>query len=206
MPRGAITRCPAGYVAGTPGPSASLPDPEPVFLSSPVLSDLERVRDRATSGPALSSYLAEPQTEHIDLHDDREVLLNGLRPEVFPLARWPSARDKPLVASQQFAVNTMLAELEHGGLFSVNGPPGTGKTTLLRDLIAAIVVRRAAVLACLPDPGAAFTARRYWTAPDGTSRVVHRLARQLLRTLRPAEGERRAAVRRRAPVGRQSGR
>jgi hypothetical protein len=63
-----------------------------------------------------------------------------------------------LYFSQQFAVNAALKELQTGPpIFGINGPPGTGKTTLLRDVIAAVVVQRARLLAALPRPEAAFS-------------------------------------------------
>ena len=60
---------------------------------------------------------------------------------------------------QQMAINIALAEENAGGcgIFSVNGPPGTGKTTLLKDIIAEYVVRRARLLADLNQPDDAFT-------------------------------------------------
>lgn len=147
----------------------SLTDPEPAFLSSLIAPDIQRVRDATGggSGVALASYLGAPlkRADRVDLARDRAALLDGVRPASFPLARWPADTGSPLNVSQQFAVNTILAKLagKRGGrgLFSVNGPPGTGKTTLLRDLIAAIITRRAKALAALKEPGDAFT----WSDP-----------------------------------------
>lgn len=80
-----------------------------------------------------------------------------LGPERYPLGRWPSEFSPALM--QQMAINIALAEENAGGcgIFSVNGPPGTGKTTLLKDIIAEYVVRRARLLADLNQPDDAFT-------------------------------------------------
>jgi hypothetical protein len=53
----------------------------------------------------------------------------------------------------------LLSELENGGLFSVNGPPGTGKTTLLKEIIANVIYQRAIKMADFRDnPKDAFSA------------------------------------------------
>ena len=61
-------------------------------------------------------------------------------PKVLPFGRWPSKFN--LSFMQQIAVN--IAKYNPNDIFSVNGPPGTGKTTLLKDIIASNIVERAA--------------------------------------------------------------
>lgn len=71
-----------------------------------------------------------------------DAAYQALTPERMPLGCWPS--NHPLVFSQQLAVNEIWRRLSKGsGIFAVNGPPGTGKTTLLRDIVAAVVTDRA---------------------------------------------------------------
>lgn len=130
-------------------------------LNSFFAEDLERVGTalaRGDIGAGLARYLAGVDAAgRIDLDSDLHALINGVHPTLHPRGCWPSAH--PLVTAQQFAINTAMRELnaEHG-LFAVNGPPGTGKTTMLKDVVAAVVVQRADVLAQFNDPADAFGA------------------------------------------------
>lgn len=76
-----------------------------------------------------------------------------ISPNYIPLGRWPSQYN--LSFFQQFAVNVAVSGA-YDSLFSVNGPPGTGKTTLLKDIAAANIVEKAAVLARFDSPDDAF--------------------------------------------------
>ncbi|MFJ7627742.1 DEAD/DEAH box helicase [Streptomyces sp. NPDC097595] len=137
------------------------------FLNSFIAADLDLVAGRLAEdepGPALRDYLTASAAlrgrTRIDLKHEPGVVLAGVRPADFPLGRWPAKTEHPLVLSQQFAVNRILEQLAATeGLYAVNGPPGTGKTTQLRDLIAAVLVNRAEQLSELQRPEDAFTGR-----------------------------------------------
>ncbi len=48
------------------------------------------------------------------------------------------------MVAQQAAIGVAMGHLrDRAGIVSINGPPGTGKTTLLRDIIAEVVVELA---------------------------------------------------------------
>ncbi|MFJ6512476.1 DEAD/DEAH box helicase [Streptomyces sp. NPDC091406] len=135
------------------------------FLNSFIAADLSLVSGRLAAeepGAALRDYLT-PATAllgraRVDLRENPDAVLNGVQPVDLPLGRWPAKTEHPLVLSQQFAVNRIMEQLaDTDGLYAVNGPPGTGKTTQLRDLIAAVLVRRAEALSGLGRPEDAFT-------------------------------------------------
>lgn len=123
-------------------------------LNSFYAEELEKVQAEYVAGRCgrtLTQYLETPiHPERCNLDASREPLVDGVHPRLTPAACWPGKH--PLVTAQQFAVNAIMRDLRDGGLFAVNGPPGTGKTTMLKDLLAAIVTERADVLASFDDP------------------------------------------------------
>lgn len=75
----------------------------------------------------------------------REFFEEILHVDKAPLGKWP-ARFMP-VLMQQVAVNIAIDYDKNTPIFSVNGPPGTGKTTLLKEIVASNIVERAMLLA-----------------------------------------------------------
>lgn len=129
------------------------------FLNSFYLDDLDRLITQAEKnhsfGKALSTYLGPslPEHERIDILADNTAMTGLVGAKHLPSARWPSSPKQPLVLAQQAAVAQITSALgDADGLIGVNGPPGTGKTTLLCDVIAEIVTERARRIAALNTP------------------------------------------------------
>ncbi|MFJ3728391.1 hypothetical protein ACIPYQ_38295 [Streptomyces sp. NPDC090045] len=152
------------------------------FLNSFIAADLDRVAGalaQGDPGPGLANYLtpgvAFDKTRRVDLRLNPAAALAGVAPTRTPAGRWPAEAAHPLALSQQFAVNAVHTELAPtAGIFAVNGPPGTGKTTMLRDCFAATVVERARRLAVLRLPSEAFAkqAPYVWKSGDYTRTVT----------------------------------
>jgi hypothetical protein len=105
----------------------------------------------------MSATHEEPGDCDVDVRVRPDALWYGCLPARIPPGRWPADLNWPLAAGQQFAVNEIVARLGTApGRLAVSGLPGAGTTTLLRDLIAAVVVARAERLAKLASPAEAF--------------------------------------------------
>jgi energy-coupling factor transporter ATP-binding protein EcfA2 len=105
----------------------------------------------------LKLYLGlENPSKKLNILKDHSVLKNSVSPKLIPSSCWPAKNHNSLVLLQQAAVNLSLSELKDGGILAVNGPPGTGKTTLLRDIVAGIVSKRAEEMCSFKNPESAF--------------------------------------------------
>lgn len=136
------------------------------FLNSFYLDDLDRLITLAEKNhpfnKALNSYLgpALDEQKRIDILTKHTTMAHLVSAKRLPSARWPAPSKYPLVLAQQAAVAQVIDSLGNTeGLIGINGPPGTGKTTLLCDVIAEVVTERARKIAALDRPIALFDDR-----------------------------------------------
>lgn len=110
----------------------------------------------------------DQKKDRIDLVDPRrqgkaeyqKQIQEILSVENAPLGKWPS-RFMPAFM-QQTAINLAIRKgssqlyAANGTIFSVNGPPGTGKTTLLKEIVVSNIIERAILLSEYENPEKAF--------------------------------------------------
>ncbi len=150
------------------------------FLNSFFLDDLNRLIASNDFSPTLQSYLSlSVADKKQDLIQNKQYLFNTINPQNLTAGRWPSKIEHGLCTAQMGAVNTILSELEYSGVQGVNGPPGTGKTTLLLDVIAEVIVRRAKVLADL-GCDKLFNGHQKVDISDSSYLFIYKLAPKLL--------------------------
>jgi hypothetical protein len=137
------------------------------LLNSFYAEDLRRVGRavaQAGCGRALREYLTPAGgisvEARVDVERDLARVRRALSPRRIPLGRWPSPTAHVPSLGQQLGLNEILSDRLRG-VWAVNGPPGTGKTVMLRDLLAALVVERARKMAEL-DPREAFEEPLPW--------------------------------------------
>lgn len=136
------------------------------IMNSFFASDLAKVIQSGNKCEDVSSPLIEylsDKGKRIDLYhslEGKECIIEHLKPEYMNKGHWFTENAHHMSLMQQFAINTIFKEVDKKqrtqSLFSVNGPPGTGKTTLLRDIFAENLVRRASVLAHYPNVKSTF--------------------------------------------------
>jgi hypothetical protein len=151
------------------------------ILNSFFLRDLQRValgsRKLSKNSPLYRYLLAEPHPMRVDVAKPSERLWQGVSPKALPLGRWPHENDHFNSLMQQLAVNEYMSARHQ--LFAVNGPPGTGKTTLVKDVIAASVVQRALKLVRYRSPDDAFEKKSISVEVDRSRFVIRKLKRDL---------------------------
>lgn len=81
------------------------------------------------------------------IDDNKEFLKEITLPKNMPIGKWPSKYNPSLM--QAAAINICTSKDYSPNIFSVNGPPGTGKTTLLKEIIADTIVKKAKIIAYL---------------------------------------------------------
>jgi predicted metal-dependent hydrolase len=113
------------------------------------------------------SLLSQPERVLID--SDSDAMQQWLKADCFPWGTWPSVFSPSLM--QQLAINLATAKQE---LFSVNGPPGTGKTTLLKEVATANIVQRARLMAEYLKPDDAFQKQEFASPPDNYNKTYYR--------------------------------
>ncbi|MEX6494318.1 DEAD/DEAH box helicase [Fusobacterium animalis] len=111
--------------------------------------DLETIAKVNLKDDSLLSNIIYPKENknRQKIDDSKEFLEEITLPENMPIGKWPSKYNPSLM--QAAAINICTSKEYSPNIFSVNGPPGTGKTTLLKEIIADTIVKKAKIIADL---------------------------------------------------------
>jgi hypothetical protein len=155
------------------------------ILNSFYLEDLERVMNDIVSGKhdLLEAYLLGINDhQKTDLHaiENYSSVLKKLKPCYLNQGRWP-VNDKNLMSlMQQFVLNESFHSTRQNAILSVNGPPGTGKTTLFQDVVAENITRRAKVLSEFNSSKETFSGSLNISFSNSESRMIRLLDEKLI--------------------------
>ena len=111
--------------------------------------DLETIAKANLKDDSLLSNIIYSKTNknRQKIDDNKEFLEEITLPKNMPIGKWPSKYNPSLM--QATAINICTSKDYSPNIFSVNGPPGTGKTTLLKEIIADTIVKKAKIIANL---------------------------------------------------------
>lgn len=135
-------------------------DPSTELFQSFYLDDIKRVIDNPNR--KINKYvLAGNQNENTKnrkrIDADVQEMKKWVTAEKFPLGAWPSTYNPSLM--QQIGIN--ICTSGEKDIFSINGPPGTGKTTLLKEIVVSNVIERAKLLVEFDNPDKAFSIAKF---------------------------------------------
>lgn len=124
-------------------------------LHSFFIDDLEKAQNIDTTN--LKDYLYGDIDDRVNLDSksssdnfNPSAFESILMPKNYPLGRFPGNTEYALSLMQQVAVNLAIG-YDNKTIRSVNGPPGTGKTTLLKDIFAELIVKQSYDIAKMND-------------------------------------------------------
>lgn len=134
------------------------------------LDEIERVQKNYKNNEHVIKYITSLlyyNQKKIMIDSDVNAMKKWLEVDRFPLAKYPSKFSPTLM--QQLAINIAISEKDrYEKIFSVNGPPGTGKTTLLKEIIASNVEQLAEVLIKYGIDGGNFVSRKIESASNAS--------------------------------------
>ena len=144
-------------------------------VNSRLSEDLAAVADaadRGRLGPAILRHLVRSGASVAPRQGapDQAQAADGLtfsEPGYVPVGRWPASPRRPASEAHQLTTNQAWAQLrDSSGLYRVAGAAQAEMAEVLQDVVAAVVVERARVLATLASPEDGFGDETMtWTAP-----------------------------------------
>lgn len=150
--------------------------PTTEIISSYYINDIKKIID--SPNEIVKQYVCALKLKHndrIEIDINTSEMNNCLCAEKYPLGMWPSLYHPCLM--QQLGIN--LAISNEQSIFSVNGPPGTGKTTLLKEVIVSNIIQRAKIMSEFSNPDDAFTKKEFRNPIDEYNRTYYELNENL---------------------------